>query len=383
MKKSNAILAMLVICMFAATALPAVSAAPTVMSSVDDATTYVFASYNYTAADVSNIFGLSMSDTDTLYVWYYVGTTLTKATITPTVDAKDIVWFNVDITNGNPTNRQAFFSDTDETDPVADATEALFINASYSDKDIMYIVTIPDGVTFTYDKYNYVFDTDTFAVTNAKDDDEGNITSFEYFVTTGVYATNLSDDTTSHQLVIVSKDGLHGKTAVPVTAKGIDKVNLKPWYLGGATLSTKTTYTMTKETTTEYAIYTSEDGKVAFNVQKDTGIISKYLGGKTEFKMTATDFQYNAKPWWKIWVTSEWTNVPTHATTVDGIQVGQIEKIYLSEKTGEEKHNEILRENYGVLCSRGVPTTASGLDIVTKGFTETPDAFVDTGTTVF
>jgi len=384
MKKATKILSMLVCILFVATALPTVSATPTAMSTeASTDSSYVFTSYNYTAADAAVIFGLDLGKTDSLYIWYYNAGNVLTATgaIGAYQDSNDILWFDVNITT-NATNCHAFFNDADITD-LADvattATEALYVNAPFDKKDQMFIVTIPAGVSFEYNKNFYSYDSSDIAVVDKDGNDLTNISSFEYNADVGVYAMNVSDDATDHQIVIVDTT-VHGTGATAVTAKYVDSATEKPWYLGGKYLSAKTTYSMTQEACTGYSVFSGE--KVAFDVKKDSGLISKYIGGKTEFLMSADSVKYQSTPWYKFWGT-DWSVMSEKAADVDGIKVGVIEHIYLSEKTGEHKTNEVLRANWGVIASSGVAESSSGLEILTKGTTKTPVATLHTGTVVF
>jgi hypothetical protein len=112
-------------------------------------------------------------------------------------------------------------------------------------------------------------------------------------------------------------------------------------------------------------------------------MISRYLGGKTELKLSEDEFQYNSKKWYEVWKTSDWKDVGAHEAEIDGIKVGLIEYIYLSEETGDEDNDEIIRSNYGMLCSRGTATDTSWMETLTKGLQRTPDASAFDGTTVF
>jgi hypothetical protein len=186
---------------------------------------------------------------------------------------------------------------------------------------------------------------------------------------------NLSDDDNSHQIVFYD-DALHG-TSTTVTAKRVTAAKFWIWP------DTTATYSMETEATTEYSMFTSEDGYVAFDVYNDYGgYLGKYSGGKTAFKMTSDSFKYETTPWYKIWGT-EWTDIDTHESEINGIKVGVIEYIYLSEDTGAEDNNEILKDNLGVITSKGEATTVSGFNIIRMWTSRTPEAVAYLKTTNF
>ena len=385
MKTKAKIYATLVCLVMVATALPSVSAAPSAMSTVEDESLYVFMAYKYTADDVNEIFGLSLDDEDELFIWYFNTTgVLTEVNCSAVEDSDEVVWFDLSgITDRHATNCQSFFSDEDEDEPIEDAQEALFVGDVPTDETFIYIVTIPEGVKYEWDDYTYFYEDENISVEDDDGDEYCNISSFEYNDDLGVYAMNVSDDDTSHQIVIITDDGIHGSGASAVAGQAIEAENLKPWYLGGKWLSPKTTYSMKSEVKTGYSLFTSESGYCAVNVYKDTGLLSQYVGGKTQLKLSEDEFKFNSKKWYEVWKTSDWEDVGAHEATIDGINVGLIEYVYLSEETGAEDNDEIIRENFGVLCSRGTATDTSWMETLTKGLQRTPDASAYDGTTVF
>jgi len=387
------IYAMLVCAMFAAAVLPSVSAAATTLNVVDDEEIYVFAEYNHTAADIKELLGLSLDENDMLYISYYNtsweesgvgGGTMNHTSTTPTKDSNDIVWFNINIVNPttlekqvNFTNRQVFFDDATITDAnFDDAKTALLINDTYDDDNFYFIVTIPDGVEFTHGDYSYVYDDNNWTINDEDGDEVGNITSWEHNESRNVYAMNLTDDDKSHQLVIYSDD-LHA-TSTAVSAKRITAT--KYWGLS----QTKVDYTMNTEATDDYSLITSSDGYVAFDVFKDYGgwLGAKWAGGSTKFKMSADSFSYDSSPIWQFWGPT-WTEIETHESEINGIKVGTIEYIYLSKDTGEEDTDEIFKDNYGVITSKGEATTVSGLDVFFMYTSRTPEAVAASRATNF
>ena len=383
MKKIAKIYATLVALVMVATVLPSVSAAPTAMSSVDDESTYLFAAMNYTADDVKELFGLSLDEDESLWLWYYnEGMVLTEIEIEAYEDGDEIVWFDVsEIADKNITYCQAFFSDEDEDDPAEDATEALFVNEVPTDEKFIYIITIPDGVKYEYDDYTYFYDDENISVEDDDGDEYANISSFVFNADLDVYAMNVSDDDTSHQIVIITDDSIHGSGAAAVSGKYIDEEDLKPWYLGGKWLSPKTTYSMKQEQKGGYTLLTGD--KVAANVYKDTGMLSQYIGGKTNLRMNEDSFQYNDKKWYEVWKSAEWKDVGAHEISIDSINIGLIEYIYLSEETGAEDNDEVIRGNFGLLCSRGTASDAGITEMFTKGLSKTPDIMATGDTTIF
>lgn len=368
--------------MFAATALPSVSAAATTLTTVDYEDIYVVIARNQTADDISELLGLSLDKDDTLYLSYYNITdgVLVHNSTAAYEDSDDVVWFNLSMPTAhvnwtiNLTNRQCYFSDEAITDAnYGEASTGLLINETISDETFVFIVTIPDGVEFEYDDNFFTYEDNQMTVLDDDGDEIANISSYEYNSTYKVYGMNYSDDDSSHQIAVVAKD-IHG-TATAVTGK---RVTSHKWYW----FDTAIAYTINTESTTGYNIFTSEDGYLAFNVYKDTGFVSQYYG-KTAFRMTADSLKYDASPIWKFWG-SDWISITAHESAIKGIKIGLIEYIYISEKTGAEDNDEILRDNYGVVTSRGVSTSCTGfLEYVSMWTTKTPDAAVDAGKAIF
>ena len=383
--KAKKICAMLVCAMFAATVLPTVSAAATILTAVEDEDIYVIMEdYNYTADDLSELLGMSLDEDDTLYISYYSQAeveVLTHASDTPTKDSNDIVWFDVDLELMSNTTRQIFFSDEAITDANYDeANTALCMNVTVSDSNFIYIVTIPDGVEFTYGDYSFIYDNNNFTVNDEDGDEKGGLTNWTYNSTFKAWGMNYSDDDKSHQIAFYGDD-LHA-TSTAVTGK---RVTTKKWWL---LPDTTATYTMDTETTTEYNLFTSTDGYVAFNVYEDYSGYSwwgRALGKDTKFKMSADSFKYETTASWKFWdLTGEWTEISTHESEINGIKVGVVEYIYLSEDTGTEDTDEIMKDNFGAITSKGSATTVSGIvNMFKMGTSRTPDAVVSTRSTNF
>lgn len=377
MKKSK-IYATLVALVMAVAVLPAVNAAPTTLNTVDDESTSVIFSANLTADDISELLGLSLDEEDSLWIYYNASTYEIEAF----EDGDEIVWFDLTTIPKDDNVCLALYSDEEEDDWDEDGTQALFVNEVPTDEKFLYIVTIPEDVKFTYDDYTYFYDDENISVEDDDGDEAGNISSFEYFEDGDVYAMNVSDDDTSHQIVIITDDSIHGSGASAVTGKAIEEEGLKPWYLGGKWLSPKETFTMKASSASDYEMFTGDD-YVSVNVHKDSGLLSQYVGGKTELRISSDTFQYNDKQLYEIWKTAEWKDVGSNEVTIDGINIGLVEKIYMSEETGEEENDEFLRDNFGVICSKGAPQSTSMSEWITKGLERTPDVSTYDGTTVF
>jgi hypothetical protein len=378
MKKSK-ICATLVALVMAVAVLPAVNAAPTTLNTVDDESTSVIFSANMTADDISELLGLSLDEEDSLWIYYNESTYEIQAY----EDGDEIVWFDLTAITKDDNVCKALYSDEEEDDWDEDGTEVLFVNEVPTDEKFLYIVTIPEGVEFTYDDYTYFYDDENISVEDDDGDEAGNISSFEYFEDGDVYAMNVSDDDTSHQIVIITDDSIHGSGATAITGEAIEEDALKPWYLGGKWLSPKETFTMKTSSNADYNMMTSNDGYVSVNVHKDNGLLSQYVGGKTQLRISEDNFQYNDKQWYEVWKTAEWKDVGSNEVTIDGINIGLIEKVYMSEETGEEENDEYLRDNFGVICSKGVAESTSFSEMLTKGLERTPEASTYDGTTVF
>jgi len=375
MKNANKIVSMLVLLTMLATVLPSVNAASTIgtLTTVDDKEVNVLVEKNMTSADLSELIGLSLDEDDTLYISYFNTTGVaTHTSFSPVQDSDDIVWWNISITDMNASTRKIFFDD--ETLTAAnylEASPALYVNQTVDADTFAFIVTIPDGVTFTFGKYSFEFDGDeNMTVYDSDGDETGNLSSYEYASTYKVYGMNYSDDSSSHQIVFV--DETPHDTATAATGK---RVTVSKWYW----FDTKVDYAMSTESTTDYNMFTTESGYLAFDVYNDyTGFLGKYTGGTVPFRMTASSLEYGTKKWYTPWKTT-WTAVSTSESEVSGIKIGLIEYIYLSEETGAEEHDELLRDNYGVVCSRGTATTVSGiLNIVKMMTSRTPEAVVNT-----
>ena len=364
---------MLLCAVMVATAIPSVSATATTLTTVSDEDIYVMLEGNQTSDDVSELIGLSLDETDTLYVSYYNRTTelVVDTSFVPTQDADEVVWFDIELPEISAIQHQIWFSDEAITD-YADVSSALYINETVDDTTNVYIVTIPDGVMFTYDENGYEYGDECFEVTDSDGDEAGNITSYNYSTDFAVYGMNLTEDS-SHQLVIVT-DELE-TTAVAAAGK---RVTDHKWYW----FDTAVPYSMSTESTTDYNIFGSSDGYVAFNVYKDTGYLSKYIGGKTPFRMTENTLQYGTHKWYWPFSTT-WTTVSTHEAAISGIKLGVVERIWMSEATGANENNEYLKDNYGVITSKGAATTVSGFDILKMGTSRTPQAVIDTGKALF
>lgn len=369
------ILATLVCLMFVATVLPSVSATATTLTTVTDPDIFVFGNYNYTAADVGEIFGLSLDKDDTLYLGYYNATLVyTTTSITPYEDSDEVAWFDINVTDSHLTNKHAYFSDEAMATETAaqEKTSALFINETYSTSKYVFIVTIPDGVTFTVGKNSFLYDSENLTVYDNNGKETGNVSSWNMTNYSGVYTMDLNTSTTSHQIVVIDDD-IHA-TATAVAGK---RVTAAKWYW----FDTAVAYSMNQEATTEYSILSSEDGYLAFDVLKDSGYLSQYVAGKTAFRMTADTLKYETTPWYNFWGTT-WTTIATHEAALAGIKIGMIEYIYKVDGTGSEV-DVITRENYGVVTSVGVATAASGLEYFTCWTTKTPAVVIDDGKAQF
>lgn len=370
------ILATLVCLVLVATALPSVSATAITLTTVTDPDIYVFGNYNYTAADIGEVFGLSLDKDDTLYLSYYNTTEVyTTVGITPTEDSDDVAWFDVNISDKHATNAHAYFADeamADEDTAEDEGTEALLINETYSTSKYVFIVTIPDGVTFTVDKHSFMYDDENFTVYDSKGKETGNVSSWNATNYSGVYTMDINSSSTSHQIVVVD-DEIHA-TATAVAGK---RVTAAKWYW----FDTATAYSMNTESTTDYNIISSEDGYVAFNIYKDSGFLSKYVAGKTAFRMTTDTLTYETTPWYNFWG-STWATITTHSSVWDGIGIGLIEYIYKVDGSGDAV-DVITRENYGVVTAVGVAVSSAGMDYLTCGTTRTPKLIVDDGKVLF
>ena len=370
------ILATLVCLVLVATALPSVSATAVTLTTVTDPDIYVFGNYNYTAADIGEIFGLSLDKDDTLYLGYYNTTEVyTTTSITPTEDSDDVAWFDINISDKHATNAHAYFADeaiADEDTAQDEGTEALLINETYSTSKYVFIVTIPDGVTFTVDKHSFLYDDENFTVYNDKGKETGNVSSWNATNYSGVYTMDINSSSTSHQIVVVD-DEIHA-TATAVAGK---RITAAKWYW----FDTATAYSMNTEATSDYNILSSEDGYVAFNIYKDSGLFSKYIGGKTAFRMTTDSLTYESTPWYKFWG-SDWTPITTHSSVWDGIGIGLIEYIYKVDGSGDAV-DVITRENYGVVTAVGATASSAGMDYLTCGTTRIPKVIVDDGKVLF
>jgi hypothetical protein len=372
-KMKTKILATLVCLVMVATAIPSVSAAATVLTTVDEPESYVMLEANCSSGDIDELLGLSLTDADTLYVSYYNTTgSLVDTSFTCVVDADEEVWFNVTLPAINATWRQVWFSDEAITD--YDATDcALFVNETIDEDTNVFIITIPDGVTYVYDDYGYAYEDEAFTVTE-DGDDVGNVSSYNYSSNYSVYGFDLSDDDTAHQLVVVTDD-VQG-TATAVAGK---RVTVNKWYWFDTTVP----YSMDVETGTDYNIFTAPDGYVAFNVYKDyAGMFGKYVGGKIPFRLTTEGLKYGTHKWYWPFSTT-WTTVSSSEAAIAGIKFGTIEKIWLSEETGANDINEILRDYSGVITSKGVSTATSGLEYLTMFSARTPEAVAYPGSAIF
>jgi hypothetical protein len=367
------LIAMLVCLAFVATAIPSVSATAAILTTVDDESVYVMVEGTQTADDVNELLGVSLEDTESLYVSYYNLTgVLTATSFVGAADADDIVWFDIELPNINVIVHHVYFSDEAIVD-VADVDEALYVNEPISDETNIFIVTVPTGVVFAYDENGYEYDNDVFVVTDEDGDEIGNITSFNYSAEFNVYGMNLTE-TSSHQLVIVT-DELMGTTTAAVGKR----VTVHKWYW----MDTTAPYSMSVEKNSAYNFIAGTEGYVAFNVYNDyAGLFGKYLGGKTPFRMTADTLEYGTHHWYWPFTTT-WNSIATHEASIAGVKIGLVERIYISEETGAEDNDEILRDNYGIITSKGVSTGASGLEYLTMGTTKVSEAVIDTGATIF
>ena len=375
---------MLVFALCVATGLPSVSATATTLSTVEDEDIYVIAdAYNYTSDDIKELLGLSLDENDVLYLSYYnwtgmdlgPGGVFNHTSVTPTKDSNDIVWFNIDL-DINWTNRQIFFDDATITaDNYDEAKTGLMINSSWSETEFVYIVTIPDDLEFTYEDYTYKYEDNNFTIIDEDGDEIGNISSWEYNSTYDVYAMNLTDDAKSHQLVVIGEE----LQATSTSSVGKRTTAERFWILPDST----TSYSMESEVTDGYNIYTSTDGYLAFDVVNDKSGWwgAQILGGKTEFKMDADTLQYAKSKYWGL--SYDWTEITTHNAEIGGVDIGLIEYIYLSKDTGDEDSDEVLRDNHGVLTSRGSETSVSGLNWFRMGGTRTPEAVLSARTVSF
>lgn len=376
MNTKQKIYATLVCAMFVGAALPSVSAASTIgtLSTVDDKNVNILLERNNTAGDITEMIGLSLDETDTFYVSYYNTTgTMLHTSFSAYEDNDSVVWFNVSITDMNATNRKCYFDDETISDSNYDETSpALYINSTVNDETMAFVVTIPSDVTFEYDDYGFKYDSENITVLDDDGDEIDNLSSYVYDNTTGIYTMNLSDSTSSHQIVIVT-DEIHD-SATAATGKRVTK---NPWYW----LASTTPFTMNTESTTNYDMFTMSGGYLAFNVYNDySGMLAKYVGGKTGFRMTNNSFMYE-KPKW-LGLSSTMTTISTREVEMSGITMGIIERMYVEEGSGSD-NDEVIFENYGVVCSKGVSTSVSGLDILTMMTTRTPAAKVDTGKASF
>jgi len=377
--KTAKIFAMLVCIAFVATAVPTVSATTFTLTAVSDPTTYVMIKGNQTADTVNSLLGTSLATTDTLYVDYYnITGVLTATSFASFTDSSDVVWFNISLPETgvkqvNTTWRQVWFSDAAITDPTA-VDCALYVNQSITATANVFIISIPDGVGFTYKKYTYTYDDGNFTATNAAGTVVDNLSSYNYSATCAVYSMDLSDTASTHQIVIV---GTAIQTAGVATAG--ERVTVEHWY----GFDTAVPYTMSVESGTACTTILSTDGYVAFNVYNDyAGLLAKYVGGKTPFRLTATTFKYGTHKWYWPFSTT-WTSIATHGATIAGIKVGLVERIYYV-KGSSSVPASYVRSNFGVLTSKGTSTTDSGvLDYLEMGPTRVPDAIAFTGKAVF
>ncbi len=388
--KNRKIWSTLVCLVLVATALPSVSATATIgtLSTVEDNVAYVMVERNQTADDLSTLLGISLDEDDTLYVSYYNestetegtgGGTLTHTSFSPTQDSDDVVWFNLSITDMNLSKRQVYFDDETISDTnYNDAKEALYINASISDETRIYIITVPDGVTFEYEDNGILYDEDekNFSILDEDGEEVGNLTSFNYSSTYNVYALNISDADSSHRLVVVDTE-IQGTTTA-ATGSRIVEDSWIPY------MDTLEPYTMEVETTSDYNIFSSEEGYVSFDIYNDySGFFGKYIGGSTPFRMSATTLEYGSRETWTFWKTT-WTEVTTDAASISDIDFGIIEYIYVEEASGSDEYDVIHKDNFGVITSIGSATTTTGImNIARMWTTRTPEAVVNTDNLLF
>ncbi len=374
MNGKQKIYATLVALVMVATVLPSVSATTTVgtLATVDDKNVDVLIERNSTAADINEMIGLSLDETDTLYISYYNVTNVQlNASFTAFEDSDEVVWFNVSITDMNETNRKCYYDDEVISD-VTDASPALYVNETISDSDFCFIVTIPTDTEFTYGDYSFKYDDENFTVYDEDGDDIANLTSYYYHNSSGIYTLNLSDDSSSHQIVIVADD-LHD-TATTASGKRVTGKTLWVWPKTEA-------FTMSSEVTSEYSLFSTSSGYLAFDVYNDYGgMFGKYVGGKTGFRMTADEFKYEVPKWHRL--SSTLTDINTYEVTISGISIGLIKYFYIDEGSGDD-NDEVKLENWGVLCSKGTSTAVSGLGYMTMGGTRVPEAVVATGNAYF
>ena len=373
MKGKAKIYATLVALVMIATVLPSVSATSTIgtLATVDDKNIDVLIERNSTASDISEMIGLSLDKDDTLYVSYYNVTDVQlNATFAAFEDSDDVVWFNVSITDMNATNRKVWFDD--EAIDLDTASPALYVNESISDSDFCFVVTIPTDTEFTYGDYSFKYDDENFTVYDEDGDDIANLTSYYYHNSSGIYTLNLSDDSSSHQIVIVADD-IHD-TATAASGKRVTGKTLWVWPKTEA-------YTMSSEVTADYSLFTTTSGYLAFDVYNDYGgMLAKYIGGKTGIRMTESDFKYEMPKW--MGLSSTLTDISTYGATISGINMGLIKYFYIDEGSGSDD-DEVKFENYGVICSKGASTAVSGLGYLTMGGTRIPEAIIATGNANF
>ncbi|MEF8806264.1 MAG: hypothetical protein V5A63_19520 [Bacteroides sp.] len=381
--KAKKVLGTLVALMMLTVVLPSTVSATEIgkLSTVETKEENVIVNDNFTSSSLKELSGLSLSDSDTLYVSYYNATnTLVHGSASAYKDSNDVVWFNVSsiISTANSTNRQAFFSDEEITDSnYANASEALLVNETISEDKSLYTVTIPGDTKFTYDKYQYKYNSSDIVIYDDEGNEKGNITSFEYNSTRGVYAFNVSKDDTVHKIAFIAKTPHTDSTEV--TGERVVKDSWIPF------MDTTEKYTMKKESTDEYTFFSSDDGYIAFDVYDDYGTINKYmpsaLGLKTKFIMSNDSLKYEKSKY--LGLSKTWQDISAHEAGMSGLNMGLVKVVEFDSADSSDESDEYTKYNYGIIISKGEETSVSGLDYITMWTSRVPTAKLDTSSVKF